>query len=242
MGFMASTFHGFLQTQALTCMANLGTFFNEWRAALNSESRNSNESQLILTMTTSRFSPTLGSVSFPVGSMRNLDWVHFAASRSHTKPSKANYTSAYVPLYDPLSKENIDFGTGAWIASGLLPSQLVLVLHYYGYAWKLVNPSDNALGAPASGPAVTSNGSLSYAEIKQYIQRYGGTLVYNATYVVNYCAIGSTWIVFDDVEAIRTRVSYAMEKRLLGHSVWHVSNDYDWVLSNAGKQYLLVAV
>ncbi|KAK9274722.1 hypothetical protein L1049_021973 [Liquidambar formosana] len=236
MVFMASTFHGFLKTQALTWPIWAPSLTSR-RAALNSESRNSNESQLILTMLINCFSPTLGYVSFPVGSMRrNLNWVHFSAALPDKEPLMTNYTSAYAPLYDPLSNENTDFGIGAWIASGLLPSQLILGLHYYGYAWKLVNPNDNALGAPVAGPAVTSDGSLTYAEIKQYIQRYGGTTVYNATYVVYYCAIGSTWIVFDDVEAIKAKVSYAMEKRLLGYNVWQVTNDDDWVLSSAADQ------
>ncbi|KAK4856692.1 hypothetical protein QYF36_020161 [Acer negundo] len=53
---------------------------------------------------------------------------------------------------------------------------------------------------------------------------------------VNYCTIGTSWIGFDDVEAIRAKVSYAKEKGLLGYHVWTVSYDDNWVLSQASAQ------
>ncbi|KAF7152062.1 hypothetical protein RHSIM_Rhsim01G0039900 [Rhododendron simsii] len=47
---------------------------------------------------------------------------------------------------------------------------------------------------------------------------------------------GSVWIGYDDVKAIRTKVFYAREKRLLGYKVWHASNDDNWVLSKAAQE------
>lgn len=55
--------------------------------------------------------------------------------------------------------------------------------------------------------------------------------MYNSTYVVNYFSTGSVWIGFDDVEAIRTKISYAKEKRLLGYCVSHLIHDDNWLLS-----------
>ncbi|KAK9269107.1 hypothetical protein L1049_000876 [Liquidambar formosana] len=211
-------------------MINLGTLFDEWRAAVDSESRNSNESQLILTMMTIEYSPA----RYPVGSIRrNLNWVHFLPSNLNIIPSVAKFTDAPGALYNPRSNKNIDFGIRAWIAGGLQANQLILGLYFFGYAWKLVNPKDDTIGAPAEGAAISSEGYLTYAQIKQNFQQCGGASVYNASYVVNYCTIGSTWIVFEDVEAVRTKVSYAEEKRLLGYSVWQVSYDNNWVLSEA---------
>ncbi|KAF7153915.1 hypothetical protein RHSIM_Rhsim01G0187500 [Rhododendron simsii] len=46
----------------------------------------------------------------------------------------------------------------------------------------------------------------------------------------------SFWIGYDDAEAIRTKVSYAREKGLLGYKVWHVANDDNWVLSKAAQE------
>ncbi|KAM0031172.1 putative protein kinase RLK-Pelle-DLSV family [Helianthus debilis subsp. tardiflorus] len=109
-------------------------------------------------------------------------------------------------------------------------------MSYHGFAWTLVDPKDNGFGAPAKGVAITDDGTVGYKHIKQYLRSYGVNSVRNSTYVVNYCAIGSFWIVFDDVESIRKKVAYAKEKGLLGVSVWHVSNDDNWELSKAIAQ------
>ena len=39
--------------------------------------------------------------------------------------------------------------------------------------------------------------------------------MYNATYVVNYCTVGSSWIGFDDVEVVGIKVSYAGRRSYL---------------------------
>ncbi|KAL5772815.1 hypothetical protein ACOSQ2_012739 [Xanthoceras sorbifolium] len=74
---------------------------------------------------------------------------------------------------------------------------------------------------------------MSYKEIKGYIGRYGAKVTYNATYLVNYCSIGTSWIGFDDVEVVRIKVSYAKKRNLLGYFVWQVPYDDNWVLSQA---------
>ncbi|KAL7239550.1 hypothetical protein ACSBR2_005445 [Camellia fascicularis] len=175
-----------------TNITNMGTLFDEWRAAINSESTSS---RLILIMS-GHYSPIVDSNKYPIKSMeRNLDW--------------------------------------EWIGIGLLANKMVLGLAYHGYAWTLANLKENGIGAPARGLAITQDGSMSYKYIKWYMKSYRLTSMYNATYVVNYCTFGLFWIGFDDVEAIRTKVSYAKDKGLLGYAVWQVPNDDNWVLTKA---------
>ena len=116
-------------------------------------------------------------------------------------------------------------------------SKLVLGLPYHGYAWTLVDPKNNAMGAPALGPGVTADGSMGYKFIKSYVRSFPteAAFVYNATYVVNFCTIGPTWINYDDEEAIRVKISYAKQKGLLGYNVFQVGNDDNWELSRAGR-------
>ena len=225
-------------------MTNMGLLFQEWKAAVNSEAQqNSSQKELILTAVV-HYSPDLDFVSFPVDSIRsNLNWVHVKAYDYYNGWSKN--TGAHAALYDPSSLSNTDFGIGAWIGSGLPASKLVLGLPFYGYAWTLTKPNDNAIGAPATDPTINLGnfGSMRYKEIKNYVQRYGAAILYNATYVVNYCTVGSTWISFDDVEVVRIKVSYAREKKLLGYFVWQVPYDDNWVLSLAGRRcYTLLGI
>ena len=66
-------------------------------------------------------------------------------------------------------------------------SKLVLGLPFYGYAWRLKNPNDNAIGALVTGPAAisTDGGAMCYKDIKGYVHRAGAAIMYNATNVVN---------------------------------------------------------
>ena len=214
-------------------MKNMGALLDELRAAVKLESRNSGKAPLILTMAV-HYVPTLYSVSYHIEAIqRNLDWAHIPAY-DYYLPSRVNFTHAHAALYDPLSNVSTDFGIREWISKGFPASKLVLGLPYHGYAWTLVNPNHNGIGAPASGIAMTADGSMSYKYIKWFLRSYGATSMYNATYVVNYVTIGTTWIGFDDVQAIRAKISYAKEKKLLGYNVFQVSNDDNWALSQAG--------
>ncbi|XP_050137599.1 class V chitinase-like [Malus sylvestris] len=167
-------------------MINIGKLLDEWRAAVTYESRNSSQPRLMLTMAV-RYLPAFESLIYPTESMkRNLDWAHVVAYDYHLS-SKENVTGGHAALYDPLSHVNTDYGIRQWFNYSFPASKLVLGLPYHGYAWTLVNPQDNnGIGAPASGIAVTPDGSMSYRYIKWHTRSYGAPILYNATYVVNY--------------------------------------------------------
>ncbi|KAK1418425.1 hypothetical protein QVD17_27569 [Tagetes erecta] len=210
-------------------MTSLGDLFNEWRVAVDQE-------KLILTMA-GHYSPELDSVSYPVDSVRkSFDWVHVRSYDYHTPLMTVNNTAAHAALYDPSSRVNTDYGINEWIKRGLPASQLVLGLAYHGYAWTLVDPKDTGIGAPTKGMAITKDGSMSYDYIRNFMRSYGVNSLYNSTYVVNYCAISSFWIGFDDVESIRNKVAYARDKGLLGYNAWQLPGDHNWELSKAAAQ------
>ncbi|KAJ9141186.1 hypothetical protein P3X46_031754 [Hevea brasiliensis] len=219
-------------------MKNIGVLLDEWRdewrAAINSESGNTSEPRLVLTMAVHRM-PIIGATSFPVESiLRNIDWANIIAF-DYQVPLKENVTGNHAALYDPSGHVSTDSSIKEWLRRGFPASKLVLGVAYHGYAWTLMNPNDNSIGVPASGPALSKDGSIGYKFIKTLIPSYGygATSVYNATYVVNYFTIGTLWINFDDVEAIGTKVSYAKTKGLLGYNAFQLSNDHNWQLSRA---------
>ncbi|KAG7942624.1 hypothetical protein I3843_16G112900 [Carya illinoinensis] len=135
---------------------------------------------------------------------------------------------------------NTDNGINEWKRRGFWPSKLVLGLPYHGYAWTLLSPQKNPVGAVSTGPAIRGDGSVGYKYFKWFIRNYAHEAVcgYNATSVVNYCTYGLTWINYDDVEAIRAKVFYAKQKGLLGYNVFQVLNDDNWVLSRAAAEEL----
>ncbi|KAJ0030355.1 hypothetical protein Pint_14613 [Pistacia integerrima] len=216
-------------------MYNMGTLFEEWRAAIELEAGNSSQAKLILTAAV-LFQPGLDSRSFPVEAVEQyLDWVTVQAFDYYT-PQRYNFTSAHAALYDPNSNVSTDYGISAMISRGLSANKMVLGLPFYGYAWTLANPAENGIGAAATGPAIREGGAINYKDIRDYVLRYGANVKYNATYVVNYCSVGSTWIGFDDVEVVRIKVAYAKKKKLLGYTAWEVSYDDNWILSQAADE------
>ncbi|XP_031285220.1 class V chitinase-like [Pistacia vera] len=164
----------------------MGILLQEWRAAIDSEARNSNNSKLILTAQIP-YSPSVSSTSYPIQTMqKHLDWVH-VVSEDYTTPLKTVLTRAHAALYDPSNLRNRDAGIREWIDRGLSANKLVLNLPFYGYSWTLENPVNNGVGAPATGPAISTDGYLTYKQIKYYIKQYAPDVRvrYNSTYVVN---------------------------------------------------------
>ncbi|KAJ6759141.1 CYSTEINE-RICH RECEPTOR-LIKE PROTEIN KINASE 35-RELATED [Salix koriyanagi] len=214
-------------------MDNMGTLFEEWRAAMALETRNSSLSELILTAAVQNL-PDLDNGSFPIDSIRrNLNWIHVLAY-DYYEPEWDNFTASSSPLYAPDSGVSTDSGITAWINEGLPASMVVLGLPFFGFAWKLANPNENSIGAPATGPAVTKTGYMSYKEIINYLKTNGAAdPIYNSTYAVNYVIVRSDWISFDGVDVVRIKVSYAKKKALLGYVVWEIAQDDNWVLSQA---------
>ncbi|KAF7849776.1 hypothetical protein BT93_L0295 [Corymbia citriodora subsp. variegata] len=218
-------------------MTNLNALLGEWRDGVDAESRKSGKPRLLLVMGV-YCQPIVDSLSFPLDSIqRYLDWVHLIAYDYHL-PTREKFALPHAALYDPASHNNTDFCV-TWLLTGGFPARkLVLGLPFHGYAWQLEDSSGDAIGHPAVGPAETGDGSFNYKAIKSFIRDfgYGTSSVYNRTYVVNFYRKGLVWINFDDVEAIRAKVTYAKEKGLLGYNAFQVNSDLNWVLSRTARE------
>ncbi|KAL5560726.1 hypothetical protein UlMin_036937 [Ulmus minor] len=219
-------------------MTNTGKLFQEWRAAINEEAKNSSQDKLILTCHLPYLPHMPGNdASYPVDSIRrNMDWITLMNYNYHLS-WKENYTGAHSALYDPSSEANTDSSIRAWIGRGLPASKLVLGLGFFGYSWMLANPSNNGIGAPTTGRDISGHLCISYKDVKDYIERNNAQVRYNATYVFKYFSVGTTWIGFDDAQTIKTKVSYAMEKNLRGYFVWQIAYDSNLVLSLAAGMH-----
>ncbi|XP_058759723.1 class V chitinase-like [Vicia villosa] len=222
-------------------LANFATLLKEWRIAITSEARNTKKMELVLVMA-GYYLKASDSFSYPFESMqKNLDWVHFVAYDYHL-PEKDSVTGFHAALYGSSGWENTDAGIKEWRKRGFSSNKLVIGLPYHGYAWKLVEQGEGGVGKPASGPAITKDGSMAYKWIKSYIKSFGDGVVssYNDTVIVNYFTVASSaWVNFDDVEAIKEKVSYAKKNGLLGYNVFQVGNDDNWVLSMAAGKFFL---
>ncbi|XP_031257253.1 class V chitinase-like [Pistacia vera] len=130
-------------------MFNMGILFKEWKAAIDLEATDSSRSALILTAKVYN-TPKIYSTSYPIESIQqHLDWVHFFVDYIKNDISWDRHTSTEASLYNPYDFDNADCGIREWIDGGLSANKMVLTLPFYGFAWRLENPMDNGIGAPA---------------------------------------------------------------------------------------------
>ncbi|WJX42044.1 chitinase [Trifolium repens] len=64
----------------------------------------------------------------------------------------------------------------------------------------------------------------------------GAEVVYDSTYVTNYCFTGTDWYGYDDTQSISAKVDYAKQNGLFGYFAWHIEQDSNWALSQAASQ------
>lgn len=218
-----------------TEIANFGTLLTEWRAAVANESQTTGRVALLLTAAVFRSSDYY-SLPQPVLKISNsLDWINVMAYDLYGPGWSPSFTAPPAGLYNGTASQiNGDAGIRAWIQSGCPANKIVLGMPFYGYAWRLVNSNNNGLFAPANGAAISTYGDVSYGQIKSFIANNSAPCVFNGTVVTDYCYSGTTWIGYDDVRSVSTKVGYAKGKGLLGYFAWHVGADSNWVLSQTG--------
>ncbi|PNX77054.1 G-type lectin S-receptor-like serine/threonine-protein kinase, partial [Trifolium pratense] len=146
------------------------------------------------------------SVSYPFESMQKNLDWVHFIAYDYDLPKVENITGFHAALYGLSGWDNTDSGIKEWRKRGFSSNKLVIGLPYHGYAWTLAKRGEGGAGKLASGPAVTVEATSTY------------------------------WINFDDVEAIKEKVSYAKKNGLLGYNVFQVGNDYNWVLSKAAHE------
>ncbi|TKY54730.1 Acidic mammalian chitinase [Spatholobus suberectus] len=220
-----------------TDKTNLGLLLKEWREAVAEESTNSGNPALLLSAAVSGSDQISPLDSYPVQEIAdNLDWVNVMAYDLFTPGGYPNLTQPPAPLRNPQGQFSGDEGVTKWTKSLGLPSnRIALGLPFYGYSWRLVNGEDHGLFARADG-ATSGDGSIGYADIREFISDEAAQTLYNATFVTDYCYSGTTWIGYDDTQSVTAKVNYAKENELAGYFAWQIGADDDsWTLSKTAS-------
>ncbi|KAK9705826.1 hypothetical protein RND81_07G084900 [Saponaria officinalis] len=222
-------------------MSNLGTLLTEWRAAVNAEATNTGRQPLLLSAALAVSPRVNPSATYPATVIaKTLDWVNVMAYDFYDQNRSPTLTRSHAALRDPTGGVSGSSGISAWINAGVPAKQLVLGFPYYGYAWKLVNPNNHGLLAPANGAdtsvGVPDKGQPDYNQIEAFIIQKQATVVFNSSYGTNYCYSGNTWINYDDTQTVAAKVSYAKTNGLLGYFAWSLAQDHNWALSKQALQ------
>ncbi|KAL3744218.1 hypothetical protein ACJRO7_013469 [Eucalyptus globulus] len=140
--------------------------------------------------------------------------------------------------YSPHHWSNTNYPVAAMVASldwinamaydFYAPEQIVLGIPFYGSAFALADANNHGYFAPFTGLAISSEGMRMYNQITTYLSLNNATTVYNSTVVSAYCYSGTTWISYDDIQTICTKVAYTKGRGLKGYFAWHVAASSSW--------------
>eukprot|EP01018_Ginkgo_biloba_P013847 Gb_04927 [translate_table: standard] len=215
-----------------TDMQNLGQLFSEWKSAITEEASTSGKPALLLTAAV-YFSQKLylqDTLGYPVQSIaQNLDWAN-AMCYDYYGPWTPDQTGAPAALYDPNSDLSTSYGIQSWLDAGLPAQKLVMGMPLYGHSWTLESATQTGIGAPATGVGL-GDGSLTYAEIRNFIVERSATEVFDTTTVSAYAYAGLDWVGYDNEESVGIKVQFAKQKGLPGYFFWNVGQDSNWALS-----------
>ncbi|CAB78978.1 chitinase-like protein [Arabidopsis thaliana] len=219
-------------------MTNFGKLLEEWRAAVVEESDKTNQLPLLLTAAV-YYSPQYDGVEYPVKAIAdNLDFVNIMAYDFYG-PGWSPVTGPPAALFhDPSNPAGRSGNSGLrkWLDEAKLPpKKAVLGFPYCGWAWTLEDAENNGYDAATDGAAISPDGSITYAKIRNYIVDNGAATFHDPAVIGFYCYVGNTWIGYDDNQSIVYKVKYAKFTGLLGYFSWHVGADYNCGLSRAGS-------
>lgn len=178
---------------------------------------------------------------YPVESInQNLDWVNVMSY--DLRGSWANETGAPAGLFDPKGNLSAASGLVSWIRVGVLPEKIVMGLPLYGRTWRLREPSEHGIGAPAVGSGPGLDGAIAYFQVLDFNNETGASVVRDVDTVSVYSYSGTSWIGYDDPFTVRVKVGFARSLSLRGYFFWVAGLDTsDWKISTQGKQNIHVS-
>ncbi|KAF8099419.1 hypothetical protein N665_0244s0018 [Sinapis alba] len=218
-------------------MKDFGLLLKEWRSAFEDESETTKLRRLRLTAAVF-YTPEYKTIRYDVNVIaESVDWVNLIFYDFY-QPASSLVTGPSAALFVPFNQQapSGSSGLNEWIRSGLPPNKAVFGFSYAGWAWTLEDVNNHGYGAPTKGPAISSNGFITYTDIKKYIEDNGAATFHDIEVVGDYCYAGTTWIGYDDNQSIVEKVTYANRNGLRGYFGWHVGADHNCGLSRAANR------
>ncbi|OXU26053.1 hypothetical protein TSAR_003864 [Trichomalopsis sarcophagae] len=142
-------------------------------------------------------------------------------------------TDLNSPLY-PRSLEtgyltslNVNFSANYWVLKGMPREKIVIGIPLYGHSYKLYNPSNHKLQAPARGYGDTGHmGFVTYPEVCKFLKN-GAVRVFVNDSHVPYTYKNNEWISYDDVTSVTYKATWIKSNGFKGAMVFSLNTD-DW--------------
>jgi chitinase len=166
-------------------------------------------------------------------SIQYLDYINLMTYDFHG--SWENMTDFNSPLYDDGGNQaSMDATVTIFIKAGIDAADLNLGLAFYGRGWTNVASTDKngvnqaaeVLSGTGYGLGTWETGVFDVWDIMEnYVDKNGYVRYYDETAQCPYVFDGTTWIGYDDVQSVKVKVEYAIEKGLGGVMFWDFAGD-----------------
>ncbi|CAH2002617.1 unnamed protein product, partial [Acanthoscelides obtectus] len=230
---------------------NYAALVQELREEFDRESEKTGRPRLLLTMAVPAGIEYVNKGYDIPKLMKYLDWMNMLSYDFHSAYEPAvNHHAPLFPLeeaneYSFDAELNIDYTIQHYIKLGADPSKLVLGIPTYGRSYTLYNPEAHDIESPADGPGsmgeyTRENGYLAYYEICEYIKNDGWEVEQvNPKAMGPYSHKDNQWVGYDDIDMVRKKAEYVVERGLGGIMFWAIDND-DFRGTCHGKAYPLI--
>ncbi|KAJ8687408.1 hypothetical protein QAD02_023202 [Eretmocerus hayati] len=181
---------------------------------------------------------------------QHIDFINLMSYDYHFYTWYWPVTGLNAPLYPRtaesgyLTSLNVNFSANYWVMKGMPREKIVVGIPLYGHSYKLFNPANHEVQAPARGNGdIGSLGYVSYPEICSFV-RNGAVKVFLNDSGVPYTHKDTEWISFDDVASANWIKSSGFKGAMLfslNTDDWNstCASNHRFPLANAVKEVLM---
>ncbi|XP_076637328.1 chitinase-3-like protein 2 isoform X1 [Colletes latitarsis] len=126
-----------------------------------------------------------------------------------------------------LSTLNLNFSAQYWLSKGMPREKLIVGIPTYGHSYRLDNPLNHGLLAPANGfGKLGGMGFVSYPKICEFLQN-GAKSVFENESKVPYAYKDREWISYDDITSVYYKAEWIRANNFGGAMIFSLNVD-DW--------------
>lgn len=122
---------------------------------------------------------------------------------------------------------NINYTVNYWMSKGLNRSKIVIGLPTYGHSFRLVNPFNTRMGAPAEGfGSVGANGFVTYSDVCYFRKmNFNVRMQYDVETCSPYLFTGNEWISYEDERSLTCKTNFMKNNNFAGIMVFSLNTD-----------------
>lgn len=209
---------------------NFDIFLKEIRRAFRNESSATHRSQLLLSVAVA---PTEGFITEGYDAAvisEYADFINLMSYDYHMYKPYLPFTGHNSPLFKRkveqgiFSTLHVAWSSEFWVNRGASRSKLNVGLSLYGRSYTLLRPESHGFDAPATGTGPGGDSGVSYPWVCQFLKE-GATPVLDDESQAPYAYKNLTWVGYDDLNSIRSKVVWTMARSFGGVMTFSLSQD-----------------